>query len=128
MKFSVALLGVLALSALPQSSGQAPQVISPVGEFTVATADEGGAPLSGTLTIRAAENGQFVGEFVAASGEVVPVRQVASNGRHLMAMVETGVGLAVTWLERQDDGTFAGSWHQLGAGIRVTATRKAAGN
>jgi hypothetical protein len=90
----------------------------------VSTADEDGIPLAGTLVVRAGEAGGYLGEFSAADGDVVPVLQVTTNGSHLMAMIETGVGPAVVWLQRQDDGAFTGSWHPLGAGINVKATKR----
>lgn len=125
MKLAFALVAAFAVAAPVARDLQSPATpLDPVGSYTVATADESGVPLRGTLTIEAAERGEYTGRFLGPDGEVVPVPQVTTNGRHLMAIVETGAGLAVTWLQRQPDGTLTGTWHLLGEGIKVTATKR----
>jgi hypothetical protein len=126
MQYTVVLAGLFSLALVTAPVVQpAPQHLDPVGSYAIVTADEEGMPLAGTLTVRAGADGEFVGQFAATgSTEPVPVLQVTTNGRHLMAFLETGSGLGVTWLERQEDGTFTGSWHVVGAGIRVTATKR----
>jgi hypothetical protein len=127
MKFMLALLGLSGLGlVVAQQDATPPQVLDPVGSYLVATADEGGTPLRGTLTIEAGEAGEYTGRFLGPDGEIVPVHQVTTNRRHLMAIIETGAGMAVTWLQRQPDGNLTGTWHLLGDGIRVTATRRGA--
>lgn len=104
------------------TGAQTPPPINPVGTYTVSTANEQGSPLSGRMTVRAT-NGNYSGEFVSADGETVPMRQVTTSASHMMAVLETGNGVAVTWLERQDDGTFTGTWHPLMPGINVKVTK-----
>lgn len=96
--------------------------INPVGTYTVSSLTEEGQQMSGTLTIRASE-GMYTGEFVSPEAGTVPLRQVTSNAKHWVAIFTAGESLAVAWLERQADGTFTGTWHQLSPGIGVKMTK-----
>lgn len=121
---ALALLTTLVMTgALVGTDAQTPTPINPVGSYQVSTMDETGVPLSGTLTVRAA-NGNYTGEFVSEDGESVPVHQVTTSGSHFMMAMETGNGPAMAWLEKQADGTFRGTWHPLMPGIGVKAVKK----
>lgn len=115
-------IGVLLAYAASGATAQS-TTINPSGSYAVATVDEEGTPLSGTMTVQASGAG-YTGQFVAASGDTIKMLQVTTNGQHMMAVFETGNGMAMTWLQRQPDGTFTGSWHPLGPGINVKATKK----
>jgi hypothetical protein len=125
MKRTACVVGFLAVMIIQVGSGATAQsaAINPVGSYTVGTISEEGVPLNGTMTIRANATG-YDGEFVATTGDTVKMLQVTTNGQHMMAVFEAAGGLAVTWLQRQSDGAFTGSWHQLGPGINVKVTKK----
>jgi len=119
-------LSLVALAALAAGGfnavAQTPDPVNPVGTYVVSTLTEEGSPLSGTLTVRAA-NGNFTGEFSSDAGGTIPIRQVTTSATHMMAAFDSGESLAVAWLERQPDGTFTGSWHTLMPGVNVKMTK-----
>ncbi|MEZ5317914.1 MAG: hypothetical protein R2752_10985 [Vicinamibacterales bacterium] len=102
---------------------QTPQPINPVGTYSVSTFTDEGQQMSGTLTVRAGEGG-YTGELVSPEAGTVPLRQVTTNATNWIAMfTTTDNALAVAWLQRQPDGTFTGTWHQLSPGINVKMTK-----
>jgi len=126
MRYVMAAAGLVALTTIQAGAGssQPPQVIDPTGTYTVRSTTDDGTPFEGTLTVRAAETG-FDGVFESTATGPLVVRQVTTNRGYLMAIFESPNGLAMSWLERQADGTFRGTWHELGAGFGVTATKRA---
>lgn len=129
MRQATAVLSLLLLVAFgvtgapARTDAQTPSPINPVGSYQISTLDENGAPLSGTLTVGAA-NGNYTGQFVPTAGESVPILQVTTSAGHFMMVLETGSGPAMAWLEKRADGTLTGTWHLLMPGIGVKAVKK----
>ncbi len=118
-----AIAAMLTVSSSSPAVAQQPNVLNPVGSYSVTTSTDTGEPLTGTMVIAASANG-YTGTFTSALlPDAIPVLSVTTNGRQLMATLNIGTGLALVWIEFADDGTFKGTWHELSAGFAATGKK-----
>lgn len=115
-----ALAAVAALSTA--ASAQQTRALDPVGSYSVTTTSETGQPLNGKLTITAGE--RYGGTFTSpALPQPIKIESVATNARQIMITMNNGQGIVLVWIELQADGTFKGTWHQLGPAIAATGKK-----
>jgi hypothetical protein len=121
---SVAALTVFGiLASVLTAKVQQPAALNPVGSYSVSSATDTGDPMSGTLVITASDNG-YSGRFTSpVLPEAIPVLNVATNSRQMMATLNTGESLAFVWVEFAADGTFKGTWHELLPGIAANGKK-----
>ncbi len=124
----LATIAVLTLAATAQSSpaaAQQPRALNPVGTYSVSSATDTGQPLAGSLVITATAEGNYAGNFTSpALPGPIPLLSVATNGKQMLATLQNPDGILLVWIEFAADGTFKGTWHQLGPGFAATGKKE----
>jgi hypothetical protein len=122
--FVIAMLAALAGgSQLGRVGAQQLKALDPIGTYIITTTTQDGQPVRGTMTIVAKGSG-YGGTFESTILPPVPVVEVTSGVDRLNVVIDAGDFLVQVRMNRQNDGSLTGYWHQLYPGIAATATIK----
>lgn len=120
----VAAIAAAAASTAARTPAPQAKALDPVGTYSVSTASDTGAPMTGTLVVANGPDG-YTGSF---SSPVLPapvvIASVTSNAKQIMVTLNNGRGgFVLVWIEIQPDDTFKGTWHDLSPGVAATGKK-----
>jgi len=111
----------LLLLASSSARAQAPQVMDPVGKWTVSTVSDEGAPMGVTMDITG-KPGAYTGQAVTSLNRTLPLRELATTPVGFVALFDLPQGAIVVRVVREN-GKYVGAWGAVEQTFALTAEK-----